>query len=317
MPIATNGVNYMAVNGRWLFGVANQDTDIESFSIAANGALKLKDTYNVTPPGPGVISVYLDHTGSTLYADFYTTNNDFLSFSINQSTGQLKEVGDLAGGPPENTPVSFIGNDVYAYSSSCYHFGPEIIGVQRNTNGTLSYLSNFNAPFPAEKSGGFYCPWRAVADPTNHLAIAMEPLNSNWGQDGLWQLAAYTVDSSGNLTTNSTYSNMPGVQVGAVNDYWMSPDGKYLAVGGSSGLQIFHFNGANPITKFTGVLTSSPIFQVFWDNSGHVYALSQTYPSSPSTGKLFVYTVTSKGVTQAPGSPHTITNAQNVIVLPK
>ena len=92
MPIATNGVNYMAVNGRWLFGVANQDTDIESFSIAANGALKLKDTYNVTPPGPGVISVYLDHTGSTLYADFYTTNNDFVSFNINQSTGQLKEV---------------------------------------------------------------------------------------------------------------------------------------------------------------------------------------------------------------------------------
>jgi hypothetical protein len=97
----------------------------------------------------------------------------------------------------------------------------------------------------------------------------------------------------------------------------MSPDGKYLAVGGSSGLQIFRFNRANPITKFIGVLTSSPIVQVFWDNSGHVYALSQTYVSSPSTGKLFVYTVTSKGVTQAPGSPHNITNAQNLIVLPK
>jgi hypothetical protein len=316
-PFSTNGVNYMALNGAWLFGVANQDTDIDSFSIGSNGALKQKDTYNVTPPGPGVIGVYLDHTGSTLYADFYTTNNDYVSFNINQSTGLLKETGDLPGGPPNNSPVSFIGNNVYAYSSSCYHFGPEIIGVQRNTDGTLSYLNNFSPPFPAEKSGGFYCPWRAAADPTNHLAIAMAPLNSNWGQDGVWQLATYTVDSTGNLTTNSTYSNMSKVLVGAVNDYWMSPDGKYLAVGGSSGLQIFHFNGANPITKFTGVLTSSPIVQVLWDNSGHVYALSQSYVSSPSTGKLFIYTVTSKGVTLAPGSPHAIANAQDFIVQPK
>jgi 6-phosphogluconolactonase (cycloisomerase 2 family) len=100
-PFSTDGVNYMAANGAWLFGVANQDTDIDSFSIGSNGALRRKDTYNVTPPGPGVISVYLDHTGSTLYADFYTTNNDDLSFSIDQSTGQLKETGDLPGGPPQ------------------------------------------------------------------------------------------------------------------------------------------------------------------------------------------------------------------------
>ena len=31
-------VNYMAVNGAWLFGVANVDTDINSFSIASDGA---------------------------------------------------------------------------------------------------------------------------------------------------------------------------------------------------------------------------------------------------------------------------------------
>ena len=310
-PISTNGLNYMAVTGSWLFGVANQDTDIESYAIASNGVLKLKATHNVTSPGPGVISVYLDHTGKTLYADFYTTNNDFLSFIINRSTGQLTEVGDLPGGPDDNSPVSFIGNDVYAYTSSCYHFAQEIIGVRRNTDGTLSYLNNFSAPFPAEKSGGFYCPWRAAADATNHVAIAMEPLNSNWGQDGAWQLATYTANSTGNLTTTSTYSNMPSVLVGNVNDYWMSPNGKYLAVGGSAGFQIFHFNGANPITEFTVRLTASPIDQIFWDNSNHVYAISR------SAGKLFVWTVTSTGVTRAPGSPHSIANAQNLILLPK
>jgi hypothetical protein len=310
-PFQTVGVNYMAVNGKWLFGVANTDTDIDSFSIGSNGALILKDTYTVTNPGPGVISVYLDHTGTTLYADYYTTNNDYLSYSINQSTGQLTKLGDLPGGPPNNSPVSFIGNNVYAYSSSCYHFGPEIIGVNRNTDGTLSYLNNFNPPFPAEKSGGFYCPWWAAADPTKHLAIAMEPLNPNWGQDGSWQLATYTVGSSGNLTTKSTYSNMPSVLIGPVTGYWMSPSGKFLAVGGSSGFQIFHFNGANPITKFTGRLTTSPIDQIFWDDANHVYAISRM------AGKLFVWTVTSAGVTRAPGSPHAITNLENLIVLPK
>lgn len=303
-------VNYMAVNGAWLFGVANMDTDINSFSIASNGALTFKDTYKVTNPGPGVISVYLDHTGSTLYADYYTINNDYLSFSINQSTGRLTKIGDLAGGPPNNTPVSLIGNNLYGYSSSCYHFGQEIIGVKRNTDGTLSYL-NSNFPFPAEKSGGFYCPWKAAADPTNHLAIAMDPLNSNWGQDGLWQLASYTADTAGNLTTKSTFSNMPNVLVGAVNDYSMSPSGKYLAVGGTAGFQIFHFNGANPITKFTGLLTGNTIDQIFWDNANHVYAISL------KAGKLFVWTVTSTGATRAPGSPHLIPNVQNLIVLPK
>jgi hypothetical protein len=303
-------VNYMAVNGAWLFGIANLDNSIDSFSIAANGALSLRDAVSV-PSGGAALSIYLDHTGSTLYADYYTTNNDFYSYSIDQSTGQLSQIGDLPGGPPDNTPMSFIGNNVFAYSSSCYHFGPDIIGVQRATSGTLTYINNFNPPFPAEKSGGIYCPWLAAADPTNHLAIAMAPLTLNWDPDGPWQLAVYTADGSGNLSTNSTYSNMPSVLVGAVNDYRMSPSGQYLAVGGTTGFQIFHFNGANPITPYTGLLTSTPIDQIFWDNSNHVYALSR------SAGEVFVYTVTSTAVTRAPGSPHKLPSAGSLIVLPK
>ena len=304
-------VNYMAVNGAWLFGIANVDEDLYSFSIGANGALTLKDKLTVVTNGNGLISDYLDHTGATLYADLYSTNNDYLSYSIDQSTGKLTQTGDLAGGPPNNSPVSFIGNNDFAYSSSCYHFGPEIIGVQRNTDGTLSYLSNFNPPYPKAPTGDFWCPWLAAADPTDHLAIAMQPLNGNWVSQGPYQLASYTVNSSGDLTTSNTYSNMPKVAVGTVNDYWMSPNGKYLAVGGSGGLQIFHFNGVNPITKFTGLLTSNPIVQMFWDNANHLYAISET------AGKLYVFTVTSTGVTQAPGSPHAIATPQSIIVLPK
>lgn len=119
------------------------------------------------------------------------------------------------------------------------------------------------------------------------------------------------MDGSGNLTTSDTYESMPKVLVGTVNDYWMSPDGKYLAVGGTTGLRIYHFNEANPITRFTGLLTKNEVDQMFWDNANHLYAISST------AGELYVYTITSKGVAQAPGSPHSITAPENVIVLPK
>jgi hypothetical protein len=168
-----------------------------------------------------------------------------------------------------------------------------------------------NPPFPTPPSGDYYCPYLAAADPTDHLAIAVQPFTSFVSAAGPYQLATYTVDTSGNLTTNSTYANMPKVLVGGVIDYWMSPNGKYLAVGGGSGMQIFHFNGANPITKYTGLLTTNEVDQMFWDNANHLYAISR------KAGKLYVFTVTSTSVTQAPGSPHSITSPAYIIVLPK
>ena len=307
-PFADN-INWLALNGAWLFGVDPTGTYIDSFSIGSNGALTYKDKYTTNLNGGTLYDLFLDHTGASLYAIDYTTNNDYLSQSVNQETGQLSFLNDLSGGPDKNVHLSFIGNNKFAYASSCYHYTNEIFGVERASNGTLSYL-NINPPFPAEKSGGFYCPWAAAADPTNHLAIALTPLNSNWGSDGPTQLAVYTADSSGNLTTTSTYQNMPSVLTQGAQTYWMSPTGKYLAVGGA-GLQIFHFNGANPITHFTGLLTTDTIDQVYWDNANHLYAISR------SAGKLYVFSVTSTGVTQASGSPHKIQSPESLIVLPK
>jgi 6-phosphogluconolactonase (cycloisomerase 2 family) len=300
-------VSYMAANEKYLFGT--DGSDIDSFAIASDGALQQVDSYLAEPDG-GLSSIYLDRSGKTLHADYYTINNDYLSYSIDNTTGELTFVNDLPGGPPNNSPVSFIGDDAFAYSSSCYHFGPEIVGVQRASDGALSYLSG-TPPFPTTPTGDFYCPWLAAADPTNHIAIAMQPLNGNWTTMGPYQLASYTVDGSGNLATSSTYLNMPQTLVGTVNDYKISPSGKLLAIGGSSGLQVFHFNGANPITKYTKLLTTEPVTQMFWDNANHLYAISQ------EAGKLYVYTVTSTSVTAAPGSPYTIPGIEELIVLPK
>src|SRR5262249_2291226 len=176
--------------------------------VAADGSLTAGPEDNVPESGGGVLSIYFDHTGSSLYADYYTTNNDYLAYSVNHETGELSYVNTLFGGPSDNSPVSFIGNNQFAYSSSCYHFTPSIYGVQRANDGALSRL-DITPPYPRIQGGLFWCPWRAAADPTNHLAIAMQPITSDWNVAGPFELASYTVDRSGNLTTTSTRKNMP------------------------------------------------------------------------------------------------------------
>ena len=170
---------------------------------------------------------------------------------------------------------------------------------------------DINAPTPAAKTGDFWCPSQTAADPTNHVAITMQAVDQNFSPDGPPQLATYTADSAGNLSTTSTPANMPQTAVGTVTDIKMAPSGKLLAVGGTAGLQVFHFNGASPITHDTGLLTNKQVDQFFWDNANHLYAISQ------SAGKLFVFTVTPTSATQAPGSPYTIAHPQNIAVQPR
>lgn len=308
-------VNYMAVSGRSLFGVvggsgANSGQAIASFSIASNGALTFRTGEKVTDSYGGVISIYVDRKGSSLYADYYITNNDYLAYSVAPSNGTLDYVGMLVEGPAQGSPLSFVGSNHFGYSSACYHYMPQLYGLERGSNGSLSSLG-ITPDLPAEKSGGFYCPYLAATDATNHVAVAMEPMNMEWTPDGPWQIATYTADSEGNLTTASTYSNMPILSVGNVVDYKTSSSGKLLAVAGTAGLQLFAFNGGNPITTLTGALISSPVDQIFWDRENHIYAISR------STGQLYVFSVTAKGVIQSPGSPHAISGIENLIVVPR
>lgn len=309
---------YMALNGKFLFANDPTDTYIYSFRIESNGALQQVSVINAQKYNPyvsgGPGNLFLDHTGTTLYdGDIYaygTGSNAYQFFTIDNYTGQLNYLGVTPdGGTDVGDVLSFTGNNVYAYSSSCYHFTPDIYGYKRNTNRTLSRLS-MQPPIPAGPNGDTYCPYLAAADPTNHVVISLAPY-FDFGTAGQPQLAVYTATSTGSLTTTSTAANMPKTSVTSVNDMWMAPSGKLLAVAGTTGLQVFHFNGASPITHYTGLLTTKPVDQVWWDNANHLYALSR------SAGKLYVFTVTPTSYSQAPGSPHTITSPQYVIVLPK
>jgi hypothetical protein len=116
-----------------------------------------------------------------------------------------------------------------------------------------------------------------------HLAAAMQLL-PNEGT-GL-QLASYTIGSQGDLTSTNTPEDMPAV--GWVTGMALSPSGTVLAVSVSTGVQFFHFNGAEPLTPFTGIIGSSGyITSMAW--SGF-----ELYAVNGASGKVHVYTVTTK-----------------------
>jgi hypothetical protein len=312
-PFAANGYN-LATNSKWL--VSTDTVNIYSFSVAENGAITQASSINAqqynqyTTGGP--VSLFFDRTGATLYdEDIYGNqgaNNTYQFFDLNQGTGALSFLGATTSySAAWITPLSFIGNNEYAYGASPLYGGQYIYGFSRASNGTLTEL-NINPSYP-KASDGAYAPYLAAADTANHLAITLTP-NNDMTQTGPTQLSVYTADSSGNLTTESTSSNMPTVAVGNVNDLKMSASGKLLAVAGSAGLQVFHFNGANPVTRFTGLLTTDTVNQVAWDNMNHLYAVAS------AAGKLYVFTVTTTSVKQAPGSPYAITSPGYVAVFP-
>lgn len=285
----------MAVNGLYLFGAPVTGSMIDTYKIESNGSLHYAASTNASAPNkcnntPG--PVFLDHTGATLY-DFYYWGDSICSNSVYQAWNVVKSTGaltylDAAGGNQELTgTLSFIGNNLFAYTSDCYHFSAQISGFKRNSNGSLTML-NLAQVWPTAGSGetGF-CPYLAAADPTNHLAIPMRPIDGYGNYVGTYQLATYTVNANtGALSTSSTYSNMPSVSIGSITAIAMSPSGNLLAVAGPAGLQVFHFNGANPITHYTGRIATKEIDQIFWDKDNHLYAIGT------NANRLVVFTVT-------------------------
>jgi hypothetical protein len=313
-------VTSMATNGKYLYASTRNGIYVAAFAIEANGALRWSASTDIVKYNQGDCGssgpLFLDHTGASLYDMEFDgdacSNNSYQSLATNTSSGRLRNIGSGASGEWFYLPATFIGNNAYAYTAVClYDMYWEIAGFKRSSSGLLSQI-NINAPTPAPKTGDFFCPSQTAADLTNHVAITVQPVNQNsFSPDGPAQLATYTAGSSGNLSTTSTVGNMPAASVGTVTGIGMAPSGKLLAVAGTAGLQVFHFNGASPITHDTGLLTKDQVDQVFWDNDNHLYAISQ------SAGKLFVFTVTPTSANQAVGSPYTISNPLDLAVQPR
>jgi hypothetical protein len=322
-------VSLEASNGKFLFGT--NGVDITSFSVVADGTIQQVSSIDAQQfngktlsgsPCGGPTNLVLDRPGANLYdLDVYSdcANNAYQSFNVDSSTGGLTYLGVTSTTTPIfEVPLTFLGSNLFAYGASCYHWLQEIYGLARNNDGTLTALPlspGIDPAMPASASGQIYCPYLAAADASNHVAVPVQPVdNSSLQPVGPYQLALYTADNAGNLTTTSSNLNMltASVTSGSSNSLTaisLSPSGNLLAVAGAGGLQVFHFNGASPITAYTGPLTTVPVDQLSWDNANHLYAISQ------SKGQLFVFTVSPSTNSAVSGSPYSVANPANLVVV--
>lgn len=310
---------YMVVDGKYLMAVSG--SKINSFRIASNGSLKfaVATDYQRVQPDCGFASqLIFDHTGQSLYltesrAD--CSNNAVTNWKVDWATGALDYLGLTDTGNWNINAAYFTHSNKYAYTAyndSCMYYSMN--GFTRGANGKLTeFTPTMNSPKPPAHVRA-YIPYLGAADPTNHVAFAEIPANPPGCASAPVQLATYTVNANGSLTTTSSSANMPTTAIRTVYDMKMSPSGKLLAVSGQEGLQVFHFNGAAPITHDTGLLTKDPINEMFWDNANHLYAITGVFGSKVNL--LHVFTITPKGYREAPGSPYKINGPQYLIVQP-
>ncbi|WP_162601499.1 hypothetical protein [Occallatibacter savannae] len=315
-PISVFG---MAVTGSYLFGTSFDGVHVNSYHIQANGSLVFATSTNVakfntgtTCPNLQASPLVLDHTGATLYTVAYhgTTCNStsYKSFAINKSTGGLSYLGDSGTRKVWNFPLTFSSNNQFAYGAGCVGglttpYWAESFGIlRRSTSGLLTYTTASGPKPPTKDSSYFFCRSLASASATDDLIVGVYKLTSTstslFNQGSM--LATYEMQSNGSLTTNSKYNNMPWVtQVGELESLKVSPSGQFIAVAGSNGLIVRHVNEDAAPTRYTGLLTSDLIDDVFWDNANHLYAVSVD-------GRLHVFTITADTSVEAPGSPYSV-----------
>ena len=315
-PYAFNDAS-LTLDRTRLYGANNSSAAIDAYSIASTGALTYLASTNYQDVSSGcgqAGSLFPDRSGTDLYITLFDgdcANDYYESFAANNAKGSIKYLGNVETGAffAAYRPATFMGDNRYAYEASnsvCMYY--RFWGFQRDGNGNLTQ-ANITATFPAPPSGSTaYIGDLTATDASNHVAIALQAANPPGCSDSSPQFGAFTVDNKGNLTTTNTNATMPSAINSTINDMKISPAGNLLAVGGEQGLEIFHFNGAKPPLPYTGILTVDPVTQMFWDNSNHLYVISQ------SAGRLHVFTITARSYHEASGSPYAITSPKYLAV---
>jgi hypothetical protein len=317
-------ISQLAENGKFLFGLGASGTNIDSFRIESNGApsyVATVDAFNYNPGAcyPYISSLQIDHSGATVYdsvPDADCFGQDFQYFKINDTTGQMTYEGNTGDAGADANNLIFAGNNKFAFSNICTVFDHEEVGYlngfARGSSGKLSSADIGNPGPKTKESGNSYCPLSLATDPSGHLAALLDDEDADGDSYGNPVIASYSVSSSGKLTTSSTYKNMPQVTAGTYA-FAMDTTGKLLAVGGAKGLELFHFNGSSPVTKYKTVLAGVVVDAAYWDKAGHLYVVTGNL-NNPGHGKLYVYNVTSSKVSEASGSPYTVPNGYSIVV---
>jgi hypothetical protein len=304
--IGTNGTHFLTVD-------ENPDTSdqyLRSYTASSDGAIgdevskvDLHEWCDMDEGGE------LDHTGQFVYVlDAGECGGNMQSFAISK-TGQLTLIGNT-GSSADEAPIFALpviaGNGMFAYTwnnSSDTACPTDVFSLMaRESSGALENDSTFTETDPAPPAGNQayqYNSGLATDDPTNHLATVVNFSDYGNCEYTQAQLASYTVESNGDLVSTNTYEDMPYLAQNPNSEMKLNAAGNILAVSAGTGIQFFHFNGAAPITTFTGVIgTSGYISAMSWDGDNHLYALNEL------SGRLHVYAATSTSVVEAPGSPY-------------
>jgi hypothetical protein len=341
-PFSTTG-QMEGIDGKYLISVG---TDLlHTYTIESNGAVGKQASEIDTQSNSGAacgntsgLASFLDHSGKYFYMQLSGIFNGgsvacvaWQSYEV-QTSGALKFLGSIEyNGSEGHDATSTLGPTVSSNNKFAYGIFPEFAGfsttsfstLTRTSDGALQVTENFTEKGPATDPNLANGPWAffpslVKADPASHLGVLLLPTNfppENNQVYGPYQLASYTInDATGAISSTNTWEKMPTPEITTISNMSMSTSGKLLAVAGT-GLQIFHFNGAAPITKYSAVLLSAvKIDQLAWDNDNHLFALSY------ETGKLYVYTVTPTSIGEASGSPYSVQNPyglKGLIVVPR
>jgi hypothetical protein len=303
----------VGTNGKYF--VTLDSGNVISYAVKSNGAIgKEVSSINLSPYSGGDCysagvqpPAKLDHTGRYLYILLLNSTCEAMQTFTISSTGLLTFKGGSgidygSGGPyvpfPTLTGNDLIGISVQVTPDTCW---PIFAEFDRAAGGTLNFVGGVYGTGPlTQEPDWYYRPLGPITDdPTDHLAVAATQIEApkfECGANGPTQLASYTaLGESPWLVTSNTWQNMPTVP-GGVSSMILDPTGKILAVATATGVQFFHFNGANPITTFTGIIpVSGSIVQMAWDYDGHLYALNTNH-------RMHVYAVTSKSAEETSGS---------------
>ncbi|MFP5235780.1 MAG: Ig-like domain-containing protein [Acidobacteriota bacterium] len=298
------GTQIVGGNGSQFFTLGH--TLLHSWAVNSNGALgsQLSAVGFLNYTGGscsdsqyGQNGAVLDHSGAYIYA--LLQNNADKSCSAYQtwrvnSDGSFTFVGDAEqdwgdqtgnDAPSIDDLPSILGNESFAYADTFNGESAARMGFKRASTGELQLMDlQWTDPPTMTNSWNVELP---DASPVGNYVV-YQFYNPGYNR----QLGVYTVDSSGNLSTTNTFSNMPASQLMSPHSVF-SPDGSMVVLYTAAqpigtlgdGIEIYNFNGPAPLTLNTKLLNGTPIDQVAWDSTHHLYAISR------SQGKMWVYAV--------------------------
>jgi hypothetical protein len=300
--VGTNGSFFITQGSGWLYSYkVESGGGIGALESQINTQLYTGGDCGPNPSTWGVAE--LDHTGKYVYnlSEYGSNECAYVQTFEISSKGKLTFEGASESESDNILPPAVTGNNKFAFSTdiSARIFIPF---SRESSDGVLNAISA-NEFDPSGCS-----PTTPLSpDPTEYLAGVVY-----CSATGAYQVASYTADSHGDLTSTNTSADMPILTEGYNRWSKLDPTGKYLTVPTGNGVQLFHFNKNKPLTPFTPIVGNTGYVQWFgWDSSDHLYAVNA------SSGKLHTYKVSSSGLKEESDSPTAsgLFNSGNPIVV--